>query len=91
MLVGLLITVSAYADRYQPVLPNAENTICDKYGWSEVEYLVRPYLSEVLYSALVMQGQSADYRASAAAEQALEKHMPENVKETLRLIIAANC
>ena len=91
IIIGLLISVPVYTAKSQPVTSHAENTICEQYGWSEVEYLVQPYLSDVLYTALVMQGQSADYRASAAAEQALDKHMPESVKEILRSIIAANC
>jgi len=89
--IGLIISISAYTAKSDSGTSGAENKICEKYGWSEVEYLVQPYLSDVLYAALVMQGQSADYRASAAAEQALEKQMPENVKKILRAIIAANC
>jgi len=83
--------VPVHTVKSQPVTSHAENMICEQYGWNEVEYLVQPYLSDVLYTALVMQGLSAGYRASAAAEQALENHMHENVKETLRSIIAANC
>jgi len=89
--IVFLILVPAQLVKSESVTSNAENRICEQYGWSEVEYLVQPYLSDVLFTALVMQGQSADYRASAAAEQALEKHMPENVKAILRSIITENC
>jgi len=91
VVAGFLLSVSICVADTQSVSADAGNKVCEKYGWSEVEDLARPFLSDVLYTALVMQGQSADYRASSAAEQALEPHMPEHVKEILRAIIEANC
>ncbi len=45
--------------------------ICSDYDWSYVERMVEPYISETLYTALVMQAQSSDYNVAAAADHAL--------------------
>lgn len=34
------------------------NMVCNDYSWSDVETLVMPYLDDVLYTALVMQGKT---------------------------------
>lgn len=67
------------------------NITCKNYSWSDVETLVEPYLDDVLYTALVMQGQSADYNVSAAASQAMGEALPESVKRILRALINADC
>ncbi|MCK4744415.1 MAG: hypothetical protein KAT25_11390 [Sulfuriflexus sp.] len=64
---------------------------CQNYSWSDVEVLVQPHLDDVLFTALVMQGQSANYKTSAAAEQAMDEALPEDVKGILRALINANC
>ena len=64
---------------------------CQDYGWSDVEALVQPHLDDVLFTALVMQGQSANYKTSAAAEQVIGENLPEDVKEIMRELIKANC
>lgn len=67
------------------------NLTCQDYSWSDVEALVEPYLDEVLYTALVMQGQSDNYKTSLAASQALDKSLPEAVQRILQALIDADC
>ena len=87
LLLALLITnVSYAADKNQPL-----KLSCKDISWNDVEKLAEPYLDEVLMTALVMQGQSSDYHASAAASQAIDKNMPEVVQRILAAIIKANC
>lgn len=64
---------------------------CQDYSWSDVELLVQPYLDDVLYTALVMQGQSANYKTSEAAMQAMDESLPEDVKGILRGLIDGGC
>ena len=65
--------------------------VCEDVSWNDVLLLVEPYLSDTLYTALVMQGSSSEYHASAAAKQAMDKSLPEDVRRTLTLIIEAGC
>lgn len=67
------------------------NMTCQDYNWSDVETLVQPYLDDVLFTALVMQGQSSNYNVSAAAKQAMDKSLPDTIKRILRAIIKAGC
>ena len=73
-------------DLYKPLAMT-----CQDYSWSDVEALVQPYLDDTLYTALVMQGQSANYKTSEAATQAMDESLPDVVKRILRAIIKADC
>lgn len=64
---------------------------CQDYSWSDVEMLVQPYLDDSLYTALVMQGQSSNYKISEAASQAMDEALPDVVKRILRALIKADC
>ena len=64
---------------------------CQDYSWSDVEALVQPYLDEVLYAALVMQGQSSNYKVSMAAIQAMDESLPDVIKRILQSLIDADC
>ncbi len=64
---------------------------CAHYSWAGVENLVQPYLDDSLYTALVMQGQSANYKTSAAAAQAIDKSLPESVTKILQALILSDC
>jgi len=64
---------------------------CKDFSWGDVAQLVHPYLDETLYAALVMQGQSSEYRTSMAAKQALDKSLPKVVKRILESLIKAEC
>ena len=64
---------------------------CQDYSWSDVETLVQPYLDDVLLTALVMQGQSSNYKVSEAAIQAMDKSLPDPIKRILKALIDANC
>ena len=52
---------------------------------------MQPYLDDAFYTALVMQGQSANYKTSEAASQAMDESLPDVVKRILRAIIKADC
>ncbi len=67
------------------------NMTCQDYNWSDIETLVQPYLDDVLFTALVMQGQSSNYKVSTAAEQAMDKSLPDSIKRILRALIKAGC
>ncbi len=67
------------------------NMTCQDYSWSDVETLVQPYLDDALFTALVMQGQSSNYKVSEAAIQAMDESLPDVVKRVLRALIKANC
>ena len=67
------------------------NNICEEYEWHDVVKLVEPYLDEMLYAALIMQGQSSEYHPSAAASQAMDKSLPKEIQKILNLLIAAEC
>ena len=64
---------------------------CQDYNWSDVETLVQPYLDDSLFTALVMQGQSSNYKTSAAASQAMNEALPDVTKRILRALIKADC
>jgi len=64
---------------------------CQDYSWTDVETLVQPYLDDVLFTALVMQGQSSNYKVSEAAIQAMDKSLPDAIKRILQALIDANC
>ena len=87
ILVFILFAVTAHGtDNIQPL-----NMTCQDYSWGDVETLVQPYLADTLFTALIMQGQSSNYKTSAAAEQALDKSLPDVVKRILLSLIKANC
>lgn len=67
------------------------NMTCQDYSWSDVEILVQPHLDDTLYTALVMQGQSSNYKTSEAALQAMDKALPEVIKRILDALIKADC
>jgi len=67
------------------------NLSCQDYSWTDVETLVQPYLDDVLFTALVMQGQSSNYKVSEAAIQAMDKSLPEPIKHILKALIKAGC
>ena len=84
VIIVLAIFVSSQVNASEK--ENSVNKVCQLYGWSEVEDLVQPYMDVVLHTALIMQGQSSEYRASEAASQAIYDDMPENdVKIKLRI------
>ncbi|MDH5433534.1 MAG: hypothetical protein OEY19_06280 [Gammaproteobacteria bacterium] len=64
---------------------------CEDYSWSDITSLVEPYLDDVLYTALVMQGESSNYNVSEAARQAYDESLPDDVKHELLTIINADC
>lgn len=64
---------------------------CKDIAWSDIQTLVEPYLSDDLNAALVMQGQSANYKVSLAAEQVISEPVPDIIKTLLKSIIAADC
>ena len=77
----------AYAtETHQPV-----KMTCKDYSWGDIESLVQPYLDDQLYTDLVMQGQSSEYKTSEAASQAIDDALPDVIKRILRAIIKANC
>ena len=67
------------------------NLTCQDYSWSDVELLVSPYLDDTLFTALVMQGQSANYKTSLAAIQAMDKSLPDLIRRILQSLIDADC
>jgi len=87
ILVFMMLSVTGYgAENNRPL-----NMICQDYSWSDVEELVQPYLDDTLFTALVMQGQSSNYKTSAAAMQAMDKSLPVVVKRILKSLIKADC
>lgn len=80
------LTRSYAAENSQPL-----NMTCQDFGWSDIETLAAPYLDDVLFTALVMQGQSSNYNVSSAASQAMDDSMPDVVKRILQSIIDADC
>jgi hypothetical protein len=87
ILVFMLFSVSGYSAENKLPL----NMTCQDYSWNDVETLVKPYLDETLFTALVMQGQSSNYETSAAAIQAMDKSLPDVVKRILQSLINAGC
>ena len=83
----LIISASAHSQEIDRNL----NITCQDFTWSDVEELVQPYLNEALYAALVMQGQSSEYRTSSAARQAMDNSLPKPVKRMLKALIDAEC
>lgn len=66
---------------------------CKDYSWEKVQQLVQPWFDEFLYAQLVMQGQSSNYKVSAAANHALgmEEDLPEEVRVILNSLVEADC
>jgi len=87
--VLLLFTVSSIA--HSKDMSRNLDISCNDFSWIDVEQLVHPYLDEALYAALVMQGQSSEYRTSAAAKQAMDESLPKVVKRVLESLIKAQC
>jgi len=85
-----LLVITAVSGCEPSTSPSAKIS-CQDYRWSDVEALVEPHMDDMLFTALVMQGQSADYRTSVAAEQAMDKSLPEEVRKILQALIEANC
>ncbi len=67
------------------------NLVCEDFNWDAVLKLVQPYLSDFLYTALVMQGESSEYRVSAAALEAMDDSLPEPIRRVLQAMIDADC
>ena len=87
ILVFMLFSVTGYsAENNRPL-----NMTCQDYSWSDVEALVQPYLDDTLFTALVMQGQSSNYKTSEAAIQAMDKSLPDVVTRILQSLIMADC
>ena len=82
----IMSVVGHAADKSKPL-----NMTCQDYSWSDVEVLVQPHLGDTLYTALVMQGQSANYNTSSAAQQAMDDSLPDVVKRILAALIKADC
>jgi len=76
--VLLLVSVSSLA--HSKDTDRNLDISCKDFSWSDVEQLVQPYLDETLYAALVMQGESSEYRTSTAAKQAMDKSLPKVIK-----------
>ena len=64
---------------------------CKNYDWTKVEKMVEPYLDDASYTALVMQGISAEYNTSVAAQQAIDSKLPDELYDVLSNIIKFNC
>ncbi|MGB1199545.1 MAG: hypothetical protein ACPG46_10890 [Thalassotalea sp.] len=64
---------------------------CEDFNWSDVVTLVEPYLDETLYVALVMQGQSSDYKTSIAASMVIDNSFPINIQKILEFIVKSDC
>ena len=91
---GVLIFVSCVllcGDSFAHLTKTNLNLTCQDYSWSDVEVLVSPYLDEALFTSLVMQGQSANYKTSIAASQAMDKSLPSVIQRILQSLIDANC
>jgi hypothetical protein len=87
ILVFMLFSVTGYgAENNRPL-----NVTCQDYSWSDVEVLVQPYLDDTLFTALVMQGQSSNYKTSEAAIHAMDKSLPDVVTRILQSLIKAGC
>jgi len=82
-----LFTTTSYSAEHTKAL----NISCDDFSWDDVQTLVQPYLDDVLYNALIMQGQSSNYDTSEAAKQAMDDKLPDAMKRILQSIIDANC
>ena len=87
ILIFILFSVAAYGAKENKPL----NLTCQDYSWSDVETLVQPYLDDVLFTALVMQGQSSKYKVSEAAIPAMDQSLPDPVKRILKALIKADC
>ncbi len=90
----LLITLSANSYAFDPKQAQQSHKViveCKDIAWSDIQTLVEPYLSDDLNAALVMQGQSANYKVSLAAEQVIGEPVPDIIKTLLESIIAADC
>ena len=85
--ITLLFSITASGSENNRIL----NMTCQDYNWSDVEILVQPYLDDVLFTALVMRGQSSNYKVSEAARQAMDKSLPVPVKRILKALIDADC
>lgn len=58
---------------------------CEEYDWNSVERMVEPYITDGLYTALVMQAQSSEYKVAAAADHALG--LSETYPDSLVLLL----
>jgi len=83
----MLLTTTVYGADISPDL----KLTCQDYNWSDVETLVEPYLDDTLFTTLVMQGQSASYKTSEAASQAMDDSLPDVIKRILQALIKADC
>ena len=73
---------------------NPEATFsCTENSWSDVERIVQPFVSEEMFTSLVMQAQSSEYNVSAAADHALgiSDSYPDSVISMLKLIQKLDC
>lgn len=83
----VLLAMESHSDDSDKVL----NLSCNDFSWTDVESLVEPYLDDTLKIALVMQGQSSEYKTSAAAYQAMNNDLPDVIKKILESLIEKNC
>ena len=90
-IIAILFLMMLAGTSHSTEMPKPLSMTCQDYSWSDVEVLVQPYLDDALYTALVMQGQSANYKTSEAASQAMDESIPDVVKRILRAIIKADC
>lgn len=91
-LILTALSVNSYA--FDPKQARQSHKIvveCNDIAWSDIQTLVQPYLSDDLNAALVMQGQSANYKVSLAAEQVIGEPLPDVIITILESIIAADC
>lgn len=65
---------------------------CADHDWQSVEKMVFPYLEEDMQTAMIMQGQSSEYKTHMAADFALtfEESYPDSVVQILRKLEACN-
>lgn len=65
---------------------------CADHDWQSVEKMVFPYLEADMQTAMIMQGQSSEYKTHMAADFALtfEESYPDSVVQILRKLEACN-
>ncbi|CAD5269714.1 conserved exported hypothetical protein [Alteromonas sp. 38] len=91
-LILTALSVNSYA--FDPKQTRQSHKVvveCKDIAWSDVQTLVQPYLSDDINAALVMQGQSANYKVSLAAEQVIGEPLPDIINTILTSIVEADC
>ncbi len=90
IVISLVLALSVI-DAHSNEQKNALDLTCLDFSWSDVEILVEPYLNDTLNTALVMQGQSSDYKTSEAASMAMNSSLPDVIQRILNFLIKADC